>query len=453
MSDLRKGGSAATGPVSEAEIGRLIARSAAPLPPLEDTEAFGAAFDRFAAARVVLLGEATHGTSEFYRARAAITRRLIERHGFSIVAVEADWPDAARIDRWVRRRGTAQPEEGPAFARFPTWMWRNAEMRDFVGWLRAHNAELLPERRAEFRGLDVYSLGASIAAVLAYLDATDPEAAKAARRRYACLTPWHMEPSDYGRAVLFGDREPCEDAAVQQLRDLLARQATEMATEAGEQLFDAAQNARVALGAERYYRLMYRSGTESWNLRDRHMFDTLRALLDRRGPRAKAVVWAHNSHIGNAAATEMGWQGEFNIGELCRTAFGEDAALIGFCTDHGTVAAADDWDGEMAIMSIRPVRKDSHEALFRAHAPACSLTDLRPQASPELRTALAQPRLERAIGVVYRPESERRSHYFEAVLPEQFDGFVWFAETRAVTPLPGVEEEGGDAAETFPFGL
>jgi erythromycin esterase-like protein len=453
MSNLLNG-AISGGSSGEAEIGQLIRAAAEALPPLEDAEAFGGAFDRFAGARVVLLGEATHGTSEFYRARAAITRRLIERHGFGIVAVEADWPDAARIDRWVRQRGAPGPEEGPAFTRFPTWMWRNAEVRDFTGWLRAHNAPLPPERRVEFRGLDVYSLGSSIAAVLAYLDANDPEAAKAARRRYACLTPWHMDPADYGRAVLFGDREPCEDAAVQQLRDLLARQAAEMTAEAGEQLFDAAQNARVALGAERYYRLMYRSGTESWNLRDRHMFDTLRALLQRRGPDAKAVVWAHNSHIGNAAATEMGWSGEFNIGELCRTAFGEEAALIGFGTDRGTVAAANDWGDEMQIMQVRPVRPDSHEALFRAHAPPRSLTDLRPSVAPELRAALAEPRQERAIGVIYRPATERQSHYFEAMLPEQFDAFVWFAETQAVTPLPGAEDGGNaETGETFPSGL
>jgi erythromycin esterase-like protein len=458
MAELLPSGAPAAKLSGEAALGQLIATAAEALPPLENVETFGAAFDRFAGARVVMLGEATHGTSEFYRARTAITRRLIERHGFGIVAVEADWPDAARIDRWVRHRRPASSEEGPAFARFPRWMWRNAEVRDFTRWLHAHNATLPPDQRAEFRGLDVYSLGASIAAVLAYLDAHDPEAAKAARRRYACLTPWHMDPADYGRAVLFGNREPCEDAAVQQLRDLLARQTAEMTAEAGEQLFDAAQNARVTLGAERYYRLMYRSGTESWNLRDRHMFDTLRALLQRREPQegapAKAVVWAHNSHIGNAAATEMGWSGEFNIGELCRTAFGEAAVLIGFGTDHGTVAAAHDWGDEMRIMQVRPVRPDSHEALFRSHAPPRSLTDLRPSVAPELRTALAQPRLERAIGVIYRPESERQSHYFEAVLPEQFDAFVWFAETRAITPLPGAGAgSAAEAAETFPFGL
>ncbi len=437
---------------SDPELRRLLGSAAEALPPIGDADAFGAAFDRFGAARVVLLGEATHGTSEFYRARAAITRRLVERHGFTIVAVEADWPDAARVDRWVRQRGGPDPEGGAPFTRFPTWMWRNTEMRDFATWLRAHNAGRPPAERVEFRGLDVYSLGNSIAAVLRHLDETDPEAARAARRRYACLTPWHAEPEDYGRAVLFGDKEPCEDAAVQQLRDLLARRMGDMMSEQGEQLFDAAQNARVALAAERYYRLMYRSGTESWNLRDRHMFDTLRALLDRRGPGARAVVWAHNSHIGNAAATEMGWGGEFNIGELCRTAFAEEAALIGFGTARGTVACASDWGGETEVKAVRPPRPDSHEALFDAAAPPLALADLRPHVSPALRDALAKPRLERAIGVIYRPETERRSHFFAAVLPVLFDAFVWCAETSAVTPLPESGKRSAGDGVISPFG-
>jgi erythromycin esterase-like protein len=416
---------------------------------LEDAEAFGARFDRFGGARVVLLGEATHGTSEFYRARAAITRRLVERHGFGIVALEADWPDAAQLDRWVRDRPAAAPADGPAFARFPTWMWRNAEMCDFVVWLRAHNASLPPERRAAVRGLDIYSLGASIESVLGYLDANDPDAARAARRRYGCLTPWHAEPADYGRAVLFGAREPCEEAAVAQLRDLLEQRLRPAANDP-EALFDATQNARVVRSAEQYYRLMYRSGPESWNLRDRHMFDTLRALLGRDGPEAKAVVWAHNSHIGNAAATAMGWQGEFNIGELCRTAFGEDAALVGFGTDRGTVAAATDWGGPVEIKRVRPALPGSHEALFRDSGLQRALLDLR--GPRDMRAALARPRLERAIGVVYRPDTERQSHYFEAVLPEQFDAFVWFAETAAVTPLADAGR-GQGGVDTFPFGL
>jgi erythromycin esterase-like protein len=395
----------------------------------------------------VLLGEATHGTSEFYRARVAVTRGLIERHGFNIVALEADWPDAAQLDRWVRDRPAAAPADGPAFSRFPTWMWRNAEMRDFVAWLRTRNAALPPERRAAVRGLDIYSLGASVEAVLGYLHANDPDAARAARRRYGCLTPWHAEPADYGRAVLYGAREPCEEAAVAQLRDLL-EQRLRPAADDPEALFDATQNARVVRSAEQYYRLMYRSGPESWNLRDRHMFDTLRALLAHGGPDAKAVVWAHNSHIGNAAATAMGWQGEFNIGELCRTAFGEDAALVGFGTDRGTVAAATDWGGPMEIKRVRPALPGSHEALFRESGLSSALLDLR--GPRDMRAALARPRLERAIGVVYRPDTERQSHYFEAVLPEQFDAFVWFAETTAVTPLAHAGRAHG--ADTFPFG-
>jgi erythromycin esterase-like protein len=429
------------------DLPRLLAAAAEPLPPCDEVEAFGARFDRYGEARVVLLGEATHGTSEFYRARAAITRRLVERHGFTIVALEADWPDAAQLDRWVRDRPAAAPADGPAFARFPTWMWRNIEMREFVAWLRARNAALPTASRVAVRGLDIYSLGASIESVLAYLDTNDPEAARAARRRYGCLTPWHAEPADYGRAVLFGAREPCEEAAVVQLRELLEKRLRPVADDP-EAWFDAAQNARVVRSAEQYYRLMYRSGTESWNLRDRHMFDTLRALLDRGGPSAKAVVWAHNSHIGNAAATAMGWEGEFNIGELCRTAFGAEAALIGFGTDRGTVAAASDWSGPAEVMRVRPALGGSHEALFRESGSTRALLDLREQ---EVRAALARPRLERAIGVIYRPETERQSHYFEALLPEQFDAFAWFAETAAVTPLAGAGHAEG--ADTFPFGV
>lgn len=425
---------------------RAIAAAAEPLPDPGDAEAFGAHFDRFAAARVVLLGEATHGTAEFYRARAAITRRLIERHGFSIVALEADWPDAARLDAELRAR-PAPPADGEPFSRFPRWMWRNAEFRAFTDWLRGHNAALSPGRRVALRGLDIYSLGSSIETVLAHLDAADPEAARAARRRYGCLTPWQDEPEEYGRAVLFGARKACEDAVVAQCRDLLARR-LEPRAEDEEALFDAQQNARVVAAAERYYRAMWLGGAEGWNLRDRHMFDTLRTLLDRGGPAAKAVVWAHNSHVGNAAATAMGWAGEFNIGELCRTAFGAEAALIGFGTDHGTVACASDWGGDIEIKRVRPALDGSHEAACREAGLDRALLDLRP---PELAAALRQPRLERAIGVIYRPETERRSHWFEAVLPDQFDTFVWFAETQAVSPLDA--EAGAGAAETFPSGM
>jgi erythromycin esterase-like protein len=416
------------------------------LPGIDDP-AFGEFFDRFGTAKVVLLGEATHGTSEFYRARAAITRRLIERHGFNIVAVEADWPDASHLDAFVRWRDKPAGGDTP-FSRFPTWMWRNAEVHAFVTWLRAHNRERPEPERVSFRGLDVYSLRGSIGSVLAYLDRVDPGEAAEARARYGCITPWLADPARYGRAVLYGDKKPCDEALLAQLNDLLEHSLSYAAQAGDEEFFDAVQNARIVRAAEHYYRIMYQGSVESWNLRDRHMFDTLQRLLARR-PTGRAVVWAHNSHIGNAAATAMGWQGEFNIGELCRTAYGEDAALIGFGTDRGTVAAADDWDEPMRVMNVLPARPDSHERIFRDAGLPASLTDLRQ--NHELREALAEPRLERAIGVVYRPGSELASHYFEAVLPEQFDAMVWFEETKAVTPLEAVRQAG--PSDLYPFGL
>jgi erythromycin esterase-like protein len=430
-------------------ISRAVRASAEDLPAVEHAEAFGQMFDRFGDARVVLLGEATHGTSEFYRARAAITRQLITRHGFNIVAVEADWPDAARVDAYVRHHAP-RPLREEAFTRFPTWMWRNEEVRSFIEWLRAHNESLPPERRASFRGLDVYSLGASIEAVLDYLDRTDPARAKEARRRYACLTPWHADPASYGRAVMLGVEDDCEDQAIAQLKDLLGARLDELA-EDGEAHFDATQNARIVRAAEQYYRVMYRGSRESWNLRDRHMFETLQSLLGHAGGDAKAVVWAHNSHIGNAGATSMGWQGEFNIGELCRTAYGDDAVLIGFGTDRGTVIAASDWGGAMSVKTVLPARPDSYEFAFRHTGRSRSLTDWRGARHRDLADALRAPMLERAIGVIYRPDTELASHYFEAVLAEQFDAYVWFEETNALTPLQAARPQ--SVPETYPFGV
>lgn len=430
-------------------ITRALTGESEPLPAPERAEEFGRRFARFGDAQVVLLGEATHGTSEFYLARAAITRELVANHGFSFVAVEADWPDAARIDRYVRGLAAkANAEE--AFTRFPTWMWRNREVMDFLDWLRSHNAQLAPERRVSFHGLDVYSLSASIAEVVRYLDRVDPQAARLARSRYACLTPWQDEPADYGRAVLRGYQKSCEDEATAELTALLSKR-LEYIEEDGEAFFDAAQNARIVRAAEQYYRAMYRGARESWNLRDRHMFATLQALLAHRGRGTKGIVWAHNSHIGNAGATAMGWAGEFNIGELCRSSLGSDVVLIGFGTDRGTVAAASDWDQPMEIKTVRPAREDSYEYAFRKSGFARSLTDWRDPRRRALAEVLREPMLERAIGVVYRPETEFLSHYFEAVLAEQFDAYVWFEESGAVTPLAAGRPEG--APETYPFGL
>jgi erythromycin esterase-like protein len=427
----------------------LVREHGEPLPPLSDRQTFGAMFDRFADAKVVLLGEATHGTSEFYQARAAITQRLIEEHGFTIVAVEADWPDAARIDAYVRHRSIPEADDA-AFERFPTWMWRNEEVADFVNWMRDFNKNRPEYERAEFRGLDVYSLNSSIRAVLDYLDEVDPENAEEARARYGCLSPWQADPAQYGRAVKTGRKKPCDQALLAQLQDLLRKRLEYPRTEGSEEFFDAVQNAKIVHAAEHYYRIMYEGATESWNLRDRHMFDTLQSLLARRD-RAKAVVWAHNSHIGNAAATAMGWQGEFNIGELCRKAYRDEAALVGFGTDRGTVAAASDWDGPMEVKDVRPARPDSHERVFRDTGLQAFLTDWRESSRRDLKDALSGSRLERAIGVIYRPETELYSHYFEAVLADQFDAYLWFEETKAVKPL--TRGHGTGMPETYPFGL
>lgn len=420
-----------------------------PLPPPERFEEFGDFFDRFADANVVLLGEATHGTSEFYRARAAITRRLIEKHGFTVVAAEADWPDAARIDAYVRHHAK-RPRRGESFVRFPTWMWRNVEVLAFADWLRGYNEGKPADRQASFHGLDVYSLSESMHAVIAYLDRVDSHASERAGYRYGCLSPWQADPAKYGQAVVHGGIDPCEANVVQQLKEMLAKRLDWIDSD-GEAWFDAAQNARIVRAAERYYRIMYQGANESWNLRDRHMFDTLQAVIAHRGFGTKAVVWAHNSHVGNAAATGMGWRGQFNIGELARIAYGESAILVGFGTDTGTVAAASDWGADMEIKTVRAARADSYEHVFRRTGIARCLADWRNPAKSEVREMLRAPRLERAIGVVYRPETELYSHYFEAVLSEQFDCWLWFERTSAVTPL-GHEKPHG-APETYPFGL
>jgi erythromycin esterase-like protein len=433
---------------------RLIAEAAEPLPEIDDPR-FGAMFDRFADARVVCLGEATHGTSEFYRARAAISRRLIERHGFNIVAVEGDWPDCATIDRYVRHRPPRDFEMN-AFERFPLWMWRNEEVDAFVRWLRRHNENFPYERMCGFYGLDLYNLGASMRAVIDFLEKEDPELAALAHRRYGCLDPWAEDPALYGRHSLLEGYARCEVGVVQMLKDILQRQVDCFGEECDEWL-DAAANARLVKDAEAYYRVMYHGSAESWNLRDTHMFDTLNMVLDARGPNSKAIVWAHNSHIGNAAFTDMGQhRNELNIGQLVKEKFGRRGRLVGFGTHAGTVAAADDWDSPMKIKKVRPSLPESHERMAHDSGVDRFLLDLREgEVGRDLREGLMEPRLERFIGVIYRPETERWSHYSEAILARQFDGYVWFDETNAVTPLAGELRPGErpEVEETYPFGL
>lgn len=434
---------------NDATTSELVAKVAEPINDIDEGE-IDKMLERIGDSRVVLIGEASHGTSEFYRFRARITRALIEKKGFDFVAVEADWPDASRVDHYVRHR-QASPSEWTAFSRFPTWMWRNEEVRGFVDWLHAYNAGIDdPGKRVGFHGLDLYSLFTSIDAVLDYLDEVDPEAAMTARERYGCLTPWQADPMTYGRAAVTGRYRECEDDAVAMLVELLNKRMT-YTHQDGERFMDALQNARLIANAERYYRSMYSGYSDSWNLRDQHMFDTLDTLLSHGGKGTRAVVWEHNSHIGDASATDMHARGQHNVGQLCREAYGGDAYLIGFGTHSGTVAAATDWDDPMEVKQVQPSLKGSWERIFHdTYIPAFTLP-LRHVPSPELDKRLHGTCLERAIGVIYRPETERASHYFKACLAAQFDEYVWIDQTQAVTPLSSETLEG--VPETYPFGL
>ena len=437
-----------TGAISEEKLVKRITDAAEPFGSI-DTVDLVPLLERVGDARLVLLGEATHGTSEFYRMRERISRELIVKKGFRFIAIEGDWPDAARVDHYVRHL-EYPPSEWTAFARFPTWMWRNNEVRDFVNWLREHNAATKHEARVAFHGLDLYSLYVSIRSVLNYLDQVDPEAAKVARQRYGCLTPWQGDPATYGHAALTGSYRTCEPHVVRALKELLEKRVAYTEHD-GERFFDAVQNARLVTNAERYYRIMYYGSRASWNLRDEHMFTTLKNLLAFYGTGSKAIVWAHNSHVGDSAATEMALRGEHNIGHLCRQEFGDSAYLVGFGTNSGTVAAASDWDGPMEIKKVQPALPKSYERLCHASGHPRFMLGLRNRAELTSAQGLGKPQLERAIGVVYRPETERASHYFQAILPRQFDEYVWFDDTRAVTPFDTAELAG--LPDTYPFGL
>ncbi|MEW6381023.1 MAG: protein-L-isoaspartate(D-aspartate) O-methyltransferase [bacterium] len=442
----------------------LIRKAAEPVLSIVRPD-LGGLLERIGDARVVLLGDASHGTAEFYEMRARITQELITRRDFTIVAVEADWPDAARIDHYVRNTPVIAPADKP-FSRFPTWMWANTQMLSFIEWLRQYNQTIeSPERSVGFYGLDLYSLYTSIAAALTCLDNVDPETARVARHRYGCLLPWERDPAAYGAAALSGRYRECEQEVVVMLQDLM-RKRLEYAARNGQYFLSVVQKARLIANAERYYRFMYYGSAASWNLRDSHLFETLDILLNFRGPSSRAVVWAHNSHIGDASATEMAARGEYNLGQMCRAKFGNGAYLIGFGTDHGTVAAASDWDGPLEVKNILPAHPKSYEWLCHHSGTEAFLLPLKPasaqsriqsqgqsqsqgQVRDQVRKELLRQRLERAIGVIYRPETELESHYFLASLPRQFDEYIWFDETRAVTPLS--PDAGKGMPETFPF--
>lgn len=412
-------------------------------------------------ARFVLLGEATHGTHEFYRERAQITKRLIREKGFTGVAVEADWPDAYRINRYVRGQGADADAVDclGGFKRFPAWMWRNADVLDFIGWLRAYNDSVEDGKpKTGFYGLDLYSMHSSIEAVLAYLDKVDPEGARRARHRYACFEHFGQDPQEYGYAAGFGLSRSCESAVVEQLVDLQRRAADYARRDgriAADDYFYAEQNARLVRNAEEYYRTMFRGRVSSWNLRDRHMSETLDALVEfceSRFGASKFVVWAHNSHLGDARVTQMGRRGEWNVGQLTREKHGHDCVLVGFTTFTGTVTAASNWGGPAERKRVQPAFPESYEGLFHAAEIPRFLLPL--QEGTAVAHGLSEPMLERAIGVVYLPETELASHYFYASLPQQFDAVLHFDQTRAVEPLERASEWGiGEPAETFPSGV
>jgi len=426
-----------------------------------DHRDYDALLELVADARIVLLGEASHGTHEFYRERARITKRLIGELGFTAVTIEGDWPDAYRVNRYVRGASDDVDAEEAlrGFARFPTWMWRNADVLDFVGWLRAYNAgRHHTARKVGFYGLDLYSMGASMDAVIAYLDERDPPAAGRARERYACLQPYAHDSANYGQAVLLGVGEPCRRRVIEQLVELRRRAGEYLSRDglvAEDEQFFAEQNAAIVADAEEYYRTMFCERAGSWNQRDRHMADTLDHLLahlDRHGGNARVVVWAHNSHVGDARASELSQRGELNLGQLLRERHGRDVISVGFSTYAGTVTAASDWGAPAERKRVRPALADSCEALLHAtHMPALLLC---PLDSGEAGRALGDPCLQRAIGVIYRPQTERRSHWFAGSVAHQYDALVHIDHTRAVEPLErtGLWEL-GEPPETYPSSL
>jgi erythromycin esterase-like protein len=412
-------------------------------------------------AHFVLLGEASHGTHEFYAQRAEITKRLIAEKGFNAVAVEADWPDAYRVNRYVRAMSDdVEPVEALGdFRRFPTWMWRNADVLDFIGWLRETNDKRgAAQRKVGFYGVDLYSLFTSIQKVIESLDKLDPPAAQRARQRYACFDHFGEDSQQYGYATTLGITQSCEDEVIAQLVEL-RRRAADYAKRDGhippDEVFFAEQNARLVANAERYYRSMFAGRVSSWNLRDQHMAETIEALaahLRGRWLDPRIVVWEHNSHLGDARATEMGRAGELNVGQLVRERHDTDARLIGFTTFTGSVTAASEWDGPAERKRVNPGMRGSYEALFHDVGIGSFYLPLRD--NPAAAAALRDPRLERAIGVIYMPHTERRSHYFQASISSQFDAVLHFDESRAVEPLERWPiDHTAEAFETYPFAV
>lgn len=411
--------------------------------------------------QTVLIGESTHGTDEFYCERAAITKRLIEEHGFRTIAIEGDWPDTYRIHQYITgAAGELTALDALAgFRRFPSWMWRNTAMLDVVGWLYDFNAHREHNDRCGIYGLDLYSMHASAALVVNYLERAAPDAAERARARYECINGSGIEPQQYAHEVMLGLRADCEQDILDQLLEITQRrnyfvtQDLLPPTTPTDAWMDAHQNAIVVRNAERYYRTMFRGDVESWNTRDRHMSETLARLqlfAAQHTTSPKTVVWAHNSHVGDARATSMGRRGQISLGQLVRQQHGHECALIGLTSFHGSVTAADGWDGDPRHMVMRPAMESSLEhALHHAGMERALILPNALQDIPAFRV----PLLQRAIGVVYRTATERTSHYLEAVPARQFDALLHIDTTRAVEPLEHTApHEVNELVETWPFG-
>ena len=439
---------------SEAATQGLASKLATAARPLEKARDLDPLIDAIGDARYVLLGEASHGTSEFYTWRMEISKRLIADHGFSFVGVEGDWPDCYRVNRYVKGlpdAGTSAEEVLHAFERWPTWMWANREVIALAEWLHEFNRGRSSETQAGFYGLDVYSLWDSMNAVMQYLERMDPALAREARRAYNCFEPYAEDVQEYARATAIVPTS-CEDEAVTVLRDLRAR-AAEFREDGREGYFNAEQNALVARNAERYYRTMVRGGPSSWNVRDHHMVETLDRLVAHHGPNAKAIVWEHNTHIGDARFTDMARAGMVNVGQLVRQAHDSDGVmLIGFSTHRGTVIAADEWGAPMERMRVPSARAGSfEEAMHDADlGDALLLFDGSDNGGIH---GLDEPLGHRAIGVVYDPSNERWGNYVPTIVPRRYDAVLYIDESRAVDPLHMPVRVDGEPAETYPSGV
>lgn len=418
-------------------------RGAADLDPL---------LDRIGEARYVLLGEASHGTHEYYTWRAEISRRLLQEKGFSFIAVEGDWPDCYRVNRYVKScpdSGRSAREVLHAFDRWPTWMWANEEIVELAEWLRGHNRVLPEDRRVGFYGLDVYSLWDSMRAVVQYLDLTDPEAARAARGAYRCFEPYREDVQEYARATRWVPAS-CEREVVAMLHELRNRAAQYM-DGTRESFFNAEQNALVAKNAEQYYRAMVQGGPSSWNIRDTHMMETLERLMGHHGPDAKAIVWEHNTHIGDARATDMARSGMVNLGQLAREQHGrEGVVLVGFASYRGSVIAGREWEAPMEVMPVPPAREGSWEEVLHRAGMEDRLLLLSDGQSPR---ALHEMRGHRAIGVVYDPAYEAWGNYVPTVLPRRYDALLYLDRTHALRPLHMRVREEHEVPETYPTGV